>query len=187
MLNILPTEEKKRIISEYRFRVGIVAVFAIALLILASLVLLGPSYLLAVNKYNDISEQLVRQQQRLDIGSSNKEIDKIIIEINKKINLFLTGGVANRISPPDVISKIIGLKSPEIRIEGFDYDGSGRQERLVIMGTAANRDGLANFVDILRKDPTFVAVDLPVSSYVKSADIKFSIVVTRGSVVEPPK
>lgn len=180
MLNILPTQEKKKIITEYRFRLGIVAVFAFIILILASLVLLTPSYLLAVSKYNNVSAALALRESKQDSSGQEKDIDAQVREVNKKINLFLSEPFGDRLSPADTILKIIGMKTAAIKIQGFFYDATVRQERIVITGVAADRDGLAQFAETLKKDKTFASVDLPVSSYVKSSNIDFSIVLARS-------
>lgn len=180
MLNILPIQEKKKIITEYRLRLGVVSVFALVILILASLVLLTPSYLLAVSKYNSVSAALALRESKQDSSGQEKDIDTQVRDINKKINLFLSEPLGDRLSPPDAFLKIISMKSPAIKILGFFYDSTGRQERIVVTGVAADRDGLAQLAETLKKDKTFASVELPVSSYVKSNNIDFSIVLTRA-------
>lgn len=186
MLNILPAQEKKKNLTEYRMRLGVVAVFAVASLILASLVLLAPSYLLAVTKYNNISEQLAQKKSKANLTGQEKAIDVQVRTINKNIDLYLKSGATDKLSPPDVIAEVIELKSAAIKITGFDYDASGPQERLVISGVAEDRDSLAAFVGVLKKSTLFTTVDLPVSSYVKSANITFSIVASHGQPVAAP-
>lgn len=187
MLNIIPTEEKKKILTEYRIRLSIVSILAVVALILASLVLLAPSYLLTVSKYNSTSAQLAYQASQQGPSGQQKEVDTQVRAVNKNISLFLGTGAQDRLSPPDVIEKIIGIKSSDIKLEEFSYDVNGGQERIVINGTAANRDELAAFVQALKKDQAYNSVELPVSSYVKSTNIDFGIVLTRGVVAPPTK
>lgn len=179
MINILPPEEKKKIIAEYRLRLGIVVIFAIAALVLSGLVLLAPSYLLAVSKYNSVSGELVALQSKQGRGAQEKDVTTQIGGLNKKIDLFLKGGTSTS-SPSQVILSILNLKGGAIKIQGFTYDASTGQGRMVITGTALDRVSLAQFVKTLKKEPTFTSVELPISSYVKSVDIDFSIVVDRG-------
>lgn len=181
MLNIFPTEEKKKILVEYRLRLGVVSVFALGALVFSSLVLLAPSYLLAVTKYNSISDELTALESKQGRGGQEKEVGVQIREENKKIDLFLKGDTSGKLVPSQVISNIIGIKGVAIKIQGFTYDASAGQERLVITGIAADRDGLARFVETLKKDPTYTKVELPISSYVKSSNIGFSIVVERAT------
>lgn len=187
MHNIFPTEEKKKVLAEYRLRLGVIAVFAVGALVLSSLVLLVPSYFIAISKYGNVSGELsMLEMRQSDIGQE-KEVDAQRREANKKIDLFLKGDTSGRLTPPQTILSIIGTKSSAIKIQGFTYDASAGQERLVVTGVASDRDGLARFVETLKKDPTFTKVELPISSYVKSTDIDFSIVVERagkGAVVK---
>ena len=88
MLNILAIEEKKKIITEYRLRLAVVSVFAVAALVFSSLVLLAPSYLLAVSKYNDVSQELVSLEAKAGIRGQEKNVNMQINDVNKKINLF---------------------------------------------------------------------------------------------------
>lgn len=180
MINILPTEEKKKILTEYRLRVGVVSIFAVATLVLSSLVLLAPSYILAVSKYNSISEEFVVLESKKGQGTQEKDVSAQIGNINKKIDLFLKGAVSANSYPSQVILNILNIKGSAIKIQGFTYDVTGGQGRFVITGSAADRDSLAHFVETLKKEPTFTKVEIPISSYVKSFNIDFSIVVERG-------
>jgi len=184
MLNILPTAEKKKIITEYRLRLASMAIFAVAALVLVSLVLLIPSYILAVSKFDNISGQISQLESKQDLTGQEKGIDAQVRDVNKKVNLFLAGRGVDRLSPPDIIARVIAMRGSTIKIQGFDYDVAGDQERLAISGVAADRDSLAQFVEVLKKDPTFTSVELPVSSYVKSVNISFSIMATR---IQPAK
>lgn len=180
MLNILSIAEKKKILVEYRFRLAVVSIFAVGALVLASLVLLAPSYLLAVAKYNGISAELARLEAKQGSTAQEKDINAQIININKKIDLFLKGGVNATSSPSQIILNILNDKGNSIKIQGFTYDAGVGLGRFVVVGTAIDRDSLAQFVERLKKEPTFTKVDLPISSYVKSANIDFSIVIERG-------
>lgn len=198
MINILPVEEKKKIFTEYRLRLGVVIVFAITALVLSSLILILTSYMLAVSRYNSVSGELAVIESKQGSGTQEKDVNTQISSINKKVDLFLKGlepivadvspdrsngglaGIGAGSSPSKVILGILNIKSVAVKIQGFTYDVSGKQERLVLTGFALDRDSLAQFVETLKKEPTFTSVNLPISSYVKSTNIDFSIVVTRG-------
>lgn len=182
MLNILPKEEKKKILTEYRLRLAAVSFFAIATLTFSSLILLVPSYLLAVLKYNNAAQELAGLETKTNIVTGQeKNVDTQITALNKKINLLLSGDTNRQLSPSQVIINILSIKGVMIKISGFTYEAIADQERVVLSGNAVNRDSLAQFVETLKKDPSFISVDLPISSYVKSTNIDFSIVVVRGT------
>lgn len=176
MLNILATEEKKKILIEYRLRLGVISVFAVAALVFASLVLLAPSYLLAVSKYNNAKNELATLEEKYGGTGKEKDVATQIRDINNKIALLSGGDTGDRLSPPQVSIDILKTKSKAIKIYGFTYDATTNQERIVLTGIAANRDSMANFIETLKKDAMFTNVTLPISSYVKSTDIDFSVV-----------
>lgn len=187
MLNILPFEEKKKVTTEYRLRLAVVVVFAVAALVLASLVLLIPSYMLAVSKYNFVADELARLQQKQSGASQEKEVDAQIKEVNKKITLFLGNEKVAQRTPSEVVREILAVKDPAVKVQSILYDINVDHERLVLSGRADDRDSLARFVEALKKDPSFSAVDLPIGSYVKSTNIDFSLALERVIKVAPSK
>src|SRR5690606_3139916 len=101
-----------------------------------------------------------------------QNVDTQISAINAKINIFLNGGTASGfLTPSQIVTGILGMKGSAIKLRGFSYDINQGKERIVISGTALDRDSLALFVETLKKEPTFTNVDLPISSYVKSTNI----------------
>lgn len=179
MLNILATIEKKKILNEYRLRLAVISFFAIGALVFSSLVLLVPSYFLEVIKYNDANNTLLTLQEKDSSAGNEKDVDARIIAVNRNIDLFLKAGPLGTSVPTSSIGKILDLKGSAIKIVGFTYDAGVDQERIVITGTALDRYRLAQFIEALKKEPTFTSVDLPISSYVKSNNIDFSAVIVK--------
>ncbi|MFZ2831907.1 MAG: PilN domain-containing protein [Minisyncoccia bacterium] len=187
MLNILAITEKKKILTEYRLRLATVVFFGLAMLILASVVLLLPSYLLASAKYSSAENQFAKLEEVYGKGGQEKEITAQISDVNSKVKLLLGADVGTRLLPSEEIANILEIKVPAIKISGLTYEVIGAQERITMTGTALDRDSLATFFDNLKKDPTFTSVTLPISSYVKSVNIDFSIVAERKPKTVPKK
>ena len=187
MLNILSTTEKKKILNEYRLHLAIVSLFGLALLVLSSLVLLVPSYILAVTKHSSAENQLAKLEEVYGKGGQEKEITAQISDVNNKVKLLLGAEVGTRLLPSEEIGNILDIKVPAIKIAGLTYEIIGAQERITLTGTAADRDSLSSFFENLKKDPTFTSVSLPISSYVKSTNIDFSIVAERKPKTVPKK
>ena len=179
MLNILTTEEKKKILVEYRLRLTVVSVFAVSSIAIASAVLLAPAYVLSISKYNAAEKQHAVLEGKYGGTGQEKDIGAQIRDINTRVLLLLSGDTTARLFPSQAVSKILSLKGNKIKIFSFSYETTENQERIVLTGTATNRDSLANFIETLKKDPTFTSVTLPISSYVKSENIDFSIVAER--------
>ncbi|MDD5152586.1 MAG: hypothetical protein PHS95_01110 [Candidatus Pacebacteria bacterium] len=184
MLNILPTEEKKKVISEYHLRLGIVLVCAITALVIASLILLIPSYILATSKYHLVADNFAKLESMQNNIDEQKGIDAKITEVNKKISMLLNTDSYTSATVSSVILKIIAEKGSAVKIKSILYDKNSDRERYVVSGTADTRDGMASFVESLKKDLFFTRVDIPIGSYVKSANIDFGVVLEHGT---PPK
>ncbi|MEK7460514.1 MAG: hypothetical protein AAB628_03130 [Patescibacteria group bacterium] len=180
MINILPQSEKKKILLEYRLRLGVTVVFAIAGLVLANIALLAPSYLLVVTKYNIASEHLTGLVQAQGGSEKETEVYRKTSELNKKVSLYKGAGHENSQTPLPAILRVIEIKRPEIKINSIVYDKNSVRERIVVSGKAVDRDSLALFLETLKREPSFTKVDLPVGSYVKSVDIEFSLAVERS-------
>lgn len=179
MINLLPLSEKKKILTEYRLRLGVVSVFAVAGLVLASLALLGPSYFLSISKHTLVSSDLARlEAAHVGVPQAGDAVTEIKV-VNKKVDIFLKTEKVPHLVFSETILKIIATKGAQVKIIGFMYDAVPDRERVTLSGVAASRDSLAQFVEALKKDTTFTTVTLPISSYVKSTDIDFSIVLER--------
>ncbi len=187
MQNLLPVEEKKKVIMEYRVRLGIAVVFTLAVLITVNLVLLAPSYLLAVSESTFISEELSSLETKGINKTQEKDVYAKIKDVNKKIDMFLKTGNSNKWIPSELFMKIISIKTPAIKINGFSYDTTAGRERIVLTGRADDRENLARFIEELKRDKIFTKVELPISSYVKSKNIEFSIVLERILVTQTQK
>lgn len=176
-LNILDTSEKRKILTEYRLRLAAASVAALGGLVLASSVLLVPPYVFSITKYNNAQDNIDVLEQKYGNSTKEKEIAAQIRDINSKIILLTGETQSTNLAPLDVIRTILKIKSNTIKIDGISYDSTGGVERIVLSGMALTRDGLATFVEELKNEPSFTSVSLPISSYVKSVNINFSIAI----------
>lgn len=178
MANLLPAEEKKNVRTIYRLRLSAILVGAATFIAIANLALLAPSYLRAGTK-EQVAEDRVTQVSGVSADEQARAGEAVREEaraFEKKTALFLrTQTVARGTYPARMISDIITLREPLVRIQSLSYDKTEIRERFVVAGISAGRDHLARFVDALKKDARFTKVEIPISSYVKTNDINFSI------------
>ena len=179
MLNILPVTEKKNALIEYRIRLSVVSIFALGAVAVAGAVLLVPAYLLAVSKHSASNDQLSALEKKYGDSAQEKELGVQIRDVNTKILLLLSGDTTEKLTPSQAVANIISLKSSDIKMSSLSYEATAVQERIVLTGSASDRDSLAGFIETLKKDPTFTSVTMPISSYVKSENIDFAIVIER--------
>lgn len=187
MANLLPLEYKRKNRAEYLLRMATVALCATTLIVFSNLILLVPSYVRALSQEGAAEARLahIESGDRKDsaLVSADQDPSTRLAKINEKANLFFraiqTEGTGT--TPTEVILEIISLKSASIKILGITYDktaGRGR-EKFVVSGVALRRDDLSQFVEAIKKTPSFTKVELPISSYVKSTNINFSLVLER--------
>lgn len=184
MINIFATKEKKKILNKYRIRLAIVSLIVADIFIIANLVLFMSPYLLSGAKYNNLEKELATLEEVYGGGVKEKDVNSHVVDINNKIALLLKNSAETQLSPSQVMSDILKNKSRMVKIYGFTYDSVVSQERVVITGEALDRDSLSSFFEELKKDTRFTNVTLPISSYVKSEDIEFSVVLERNT--KPP-
>ena len=179
-INLLPSEEKKKNRKRYLLRLGTTGAYVAVFLMIANLALFAPSYIMARSK-KSIAETRIENTTGMSAEERvrvEKETDESIKELNKKLETF-SGDVKAMtaiIPPSQTINRILELKSSTIKIQGIVYEKTADRERFVITGKSTHRDNLAQFVEVLKKEPFFTKVELPLSSYVKSTDISFSLV-----------
>ena len=187
MANLLPSEEKKNARTIYRLRLSAILVGAATFIVIANLALLAPSYLRAGAKEQAAEDRVtqvsgVSADEQARAGEAVREESRAF---EKKTALFLRTQTATRGTyPVPMITDIITLRDPMVRIQSLSYDKTEIRERFVVAGISAGRDHLARFVDALKKDARFTKVEIPISSYVKTNDINFSIAL---EIVSPKK
>lgn len=184
MLNILPTEEKKKNLKEYHLRLGVVSFVMATSLVLVNLALLTPAYFNALAKEAEAKARIVNFTGKSieESAKEEQEINTTVADLNKKLNLFLGSSTSTspRFVPSEVFEAILEHKAASIKIYSISYDATLDREQLVVVGKSLDRDSLAQFVDALKKSGLFTAVDLPIQSYVKSTNIEFSVTLTRA-------
>jgi hypothetical protein len=143
--------------------------------------------LLAETKFSESERALAALQQKYGDNTQEKDISTQIRDINNKILLLTSTSDGTQLLPSQTIQGILTTKTPAIKIIGITYESTAALDRIVLTGTALDRDSLALFAEDLKKDPTFTNVTLPISSYVKSTNIDFSIVIERKTVAPKKK
>lgn len=185
MLNILPIQEKKKNLKEYRLRLGVVSFVAATSLVLVNLALLTPAYFNTLAKEAEAKARIVNLTGK-SVEETIKEeqvINATVLDLNKKLNLFLgvSTSTLTRFVPSEIFDAILKHKTTSIKIYSISYDATLDREQLVVGGKSLDRDSLAQFVDALKKSGLFTTVELPIQSYVKSTNIEFSVTLTRVS------
>lgn len=170
MVNLIPKEEKKKMIGDFRLRIVVLFLFMFGFCILVGLVTLLPSYFISSTKYSLSQTKL--ETQKLDPSHMSEEL-AIIQDINKKLDL-IENSEKNRFTPSsDVIDAILLKKRPDIKITEISYENDVQGKKIGVTGTAPSREVLLLFRLDLESSSSFKTVDLPISNFVKGSNIQF--------------
>ncbi|MCX6753178.1 MAG: hypothetical protein NTW62_02440 [Candidatus Nomurabacteria bacterium] len=175
MINLLPTEEKKRILNEYRFRVLTFSFYMIGVCFCIAGIALLPSYFLVSLKEN-IANQKFIYITSLPVSQPDKETMGVIKDINTKISTINDIETKKFLVLENAFDQVILQKMPDIKIIelGFNINKDGAKE-ISVRGFAPNRERLLIFRQALESDSSFVKVDLPISNFVKEKNINFNL------------
>lgn len=175
MLNLLPQEEKKKLISEYKMRFNITIAIFVGILFIIAIVGLFPSYM---SKRFEMQNLL---QQKQDADEKNSEASLAEAERSAAANKILVDYMETRVntleSSPStnlLVEKIFAKKTSAIAIGSIDVTG----KEVTIRGTADTRADLISFHSALRTETEFKNATLPISDIAKSTEAMFAIVIT---------
>lgn len=190
MINLLPTEEKKKVRTIYRARVAVVVLIFLTVLALLSLASLAPSYFAASSKYDaaSLASEITESENKM----LKEDLESMAKEANKAAALLSSQNAD--LSPRGVFSEIVSLKQSGIRITGLSYsiavaakkgEQQSREKRIAVSGAAETRESLLSFMDTLKSKDLFASADLPISNFVKERDLDFSINILLSTSTQP--
>ncbi len=173
MLNLIPKEEKKKIIKGFYYRLVVLFFITIGFITLIAVVLILPSHFLSSVKNNIITAKL-EEQKRKPMPLPDQETLAVIKDLNAKLSLIEQEANDDFTVSKNAISAIILKKIPSVKITSFTYDNSASVNgKIGIEGTAPSREVLLLFRKALENDANFEQVDLPISNFIKGQNIQF--------------
>jgi hypothetical protein len=178
MSNLLPPAQKKSILRLYRKRFISLAFISVLSLVAIGALLLLPSLYVAHS-----SEQLLTQKRDVlasnDTSTITKSLGASINDINSRLNVFSTSAPTSPLVA-DVINPILGVKTAAVHITNITYTLGAKdtQADVDISGTADSREALLAFSDQLGEISTFSNVAVPISSFIKNANVTFTVSAT---------
>lgn len=171
MFNLLPQEEKIKIMHEYTYRVIVIFLTFLFFSFVAAAVFLLPSYVSSSFKKADLELQV----STAETNSKQNGTDLLRAEL-KLANQILKD---LREVPPSFytdINDVITHKNSGIKIRDISLrKDEGNPYRLIVSGIAQRRANLTSFAQNLEKLNRFSEVNLPVSNFAKESNIEFQI------------
>jgi Tfp pilus assembly protein PilN len=172
MLNLMPQQEKKRLVLDYRLRLACVtAIFVSVLAVIASIGLF-PSYI------NERSKRtaLEKEQQRAAAQDTDAAIQKLeaVSASNKLLADYIESRIALIQSVPlasSIAERIFAAAGASVTITAIDIIAS----TITVRGSADTRSELIAFHQRLKQDPDFKGAVLPIADIAKSVNPEFNI------------
>ena len=176
MLNFLPQQNKKKIVSEYFLRIG---VFLLLMIFASRAVLISlfePSYIFVEYKNNTINNQLE------SVANKNKQKSEdpiaFIKNVNKLSTVFSTDNKST-VTYREILNKISTLKNRDIKLLSIVISNENNTGKKVLLtGTASTRDALTLFNNDLISDGFFNSVTFPISNFIMSSNSDFFATLT---------
>jgi hypothetical protein len=174
MYNLLSRKDKKYVQKEYRYRVVTLSFAIVSGSMIFGIVLLLPAYFFVQSQKEALSDkqayaQSLEEQEEEGISSAQ------LFEIKEKIDVLSHD--AERKSAVEVLSKVIYERNDGILINGISYQknvGDGART-IEVRAVGKDREALVKYQDFLEGLGIFDSIDLPISNFVASEDIPFTI------------
>jgi nitrate reductase NapAB chaperone NapD len=172
MLNLLPKDQKNKIVREYRIRFWVVTCSLFLAVEIISLVLLFPPYLTVQTRIDILNSQSTDQKVQ-NLTTEISSLGDVVQQTNNYLDIFNSSSTPTGVVA--ALQNIVSVHDKTIRIGSFYYKANKGQQQIVIIGNANSRQSLLDFTKKLKNQPGVVSADLPVSDFAKSQDINFSI------------
>ena len=120
-------------------------------------------------------------KENLELSSNN--MDKIILDINLKLDLLDKAENPYQVNDK-VVKNILDNRTDGIKFSQILFNKQSQVSKTVfspileIHGVATNRDALRNFKTILDANSNYSKVDLPISNFLEKTDLPFIITIT---------
>lgn len=177
LTDLLPPERHRALARGYFLRLGVVAVWFASALVLASALLLLPTYVFLAKSYHAKEARLANIESTLSSHDGTASATRLAALTS---NTDALAALAHAPSASATIRAALAIARPGITFSGFAYapaDGT-HPGTLAISGTAATRDALRKYQLVLQGMSFALSADLPVSTYAKDSNLAFTVTVT---------
>ncbi len=168
---LLPQKTVRMLKNEYHIRFFVVFLFFVSLAVSIASIFLFPSYL--ISSLGEKSAAVEAESAKNGIAT-----DTSFVTAGLSSAGALISAISSSVSPPlsPAILRVASLRPKGIKITSFDISSAGPlSAALTINGTAATRDDLVTFKNVLEGDSVFSNVEEPISDLASAENIQFSM------------
>lgn len=171
MINLLPKDQLAAIKSDYyRRRLTVFGALILAWVLIVALCL-SALLILARSDRQILAGQITAQQQLLTAadGGSTERLSRLAQDL-----ATITTAERARVLPSRIWQPVLAAKPAGVKIDRLEFDFSGAPT-VDLAGVADSRRVLLDFLEKLRADATFSAVDSPASNLIKETNVSFAL------------
>lgn len=174
MVNVLPTKKQTSLRIDYYLRLFSLLCVGAAVVVLLGGVLLVPSYFASKNqadayeRFRDALEGSVGLKERSQVVNAVETLNERV----RLVNAYSDSAFSKIFFESLLSESVSGIS---IKTISFTRGGEGMRAAVGIGGSADTREDLLAFVDLLRNNPSFSDVTVPVSQLVVEENATFSI------------
>ncbi|MCX6747769.1 MAG: hypothetical protein NTW98_02380 [Candidatus Nomurabacteria bacterium] len=173
MINLIPNQEKKKMVQHFRARLLIVFLMMVAVTFFIGSISLLPAYFFSSIK-KDIANNKLEEQRMAPLPKFDQDALVTVQDLNSKFKLLEAANTNRFVVTERIINEIILKKMPEIKITQIAYSGDNPVDRIVsVRGFAPSRESLLAFRFMLENNTNFKNIDLPISNFIKGTNIQF--------------
>jgi hypothetical protein len=174
MINMLPVQERLKLLRAYRFRVAALVAGVVAFGMVIALALLVPAYLLTDIRRQTVIDRLTSMDSS-ELDTKVGSLNSIITDINTRLAVFQDPEKTVLISR-DALLPVLTHTNQNLFVNSFSATRTPDDTLTIsVGGVAKNRSALLAFERALRATPTFSGVNVPISNFVRGSDIIFTI------------
>lgn len=177
LTNLLPRSRQRALVRSYFFRLSTVFAGLLTLIVIIHGLLLLPSYIYLEQQVQAYERQLAAFQA----ASSELSSDATKVRF-ARLDTLATKLLADkgRATGSGAIRALVGVPRPGVTLHSFSFAAtpSGKEQRVLVSGTALTRDALRTYVQSLDALPYITKAELPISAYAEESDIDFTVTLT---------
>jgi hypothetical protein len=151
MINLLPPEEKKKLLREYWMRFGVIVLWAIFALEVFTVAVLTPSYYSLYLNTRGLAQSLAERRALTPEGA--KEALENLAAIKQQMALLKVSDATIDAPPSLVLGEIIEQKPQGIEIFGFTYSRTAKSAIVQVSGTAQTQEAMLAFRRNVKTNP----------------------------------
>jgi hypothetical protein len=177
MINLIPNEEKKKMVRGFQFRFITLSLAMAGLSTIIATITILPSYFISTQKNYLIDKRMSEDDSSVE-DLSSKSILNTVTQLNTEMSLVEKNMMGKFVVSEKIINGILLKKPLAVKVTDISYESSlsgglVSMRKASVYGIASNREVLIDFRRKLEDSGLFSRVDLPISNFVKGSNIKF--------------